>query len=274
MLSAFFDSASLFELPGRGRIRVLGEDRKRLLHAMTTNHVQQLQPGQGCYAFFLSAQGRILSDVTILAQADHLLLDVEPSQAAAIFAHLDKYIIADDVTLEDATGQYTTLAVEGPAAQRVLESLAIPKPVNDYDSAYWGGRLVVKNSYTGAPGYHIYLDPLDVSIVRETLQDAGAVEASTEDVETARVLHARPLYGVDIVETNLPQETKLTRALHFSKGCYLGQEIVERIRSRGHVNKVLTRLEFDGAPPAELKVTSSVVDPRSNKTVAMAYVRP
>jgi len=271
MLTAFFDSASLFELPGRGRIKAFGEDRKRLLHAMTTNHVQQLEPGQGCYAFFLSAQGRILSDVTILAQADHLLLDVEPAQAEAIFAHLDKYIIADDVTLEDVTGQLTTLALEGPAAGDILESIGAPVPVNDFDSVEWAGRLVVRTSYTGAPGYHIYLSPMDAPILRETLQDARATEASADEIETARILNARPLYGVDITDKNLPQETQLTHALHFSKGCYLGQEIVERVRSRGHVNKVLKRVDM---PLAEGTVTSSTVDPRNGNTVGLAYVRP
>jgi aminomethyltransferase len=271
MLTDFFDSVSLFELPGRGRIKAFGEDRKRLLHAMTTNHVQQLHPGQGCYAFFLSAQGRILSDVTILAQEDHILLDVEPAQAAPIFAHLDKYIIADDVTLEDITAQQTTLALEGPAAHNLLESLDAPIPANDYDSLPWAGRLIVKTSYSGAPGYHIYLSPLDAPILRETLEDAGARQARPEDVETARILHARPLYGVDFTDKNLPAETQLTHALHFSKGCYLGQEIVERVRSRGAVHKVLKRVEL---PIQDGAVTSSALDPRNNTTVALAYVRP
>ncbi|MBL8241524.1 MAG: folate-binding protein YgfZ [Bryobacterales bacterium] len=274
MLNAFFDSVALFELPGRGRIKVTGEDRKRLLHAMTTNHVQQLEPGQGCYAFFLSAQGRIQSDVTILAAASHLLLDVEPAQREKVFQHLDKYIIADDVTLEDVTEQQTTLALEGPAAQNLLESIGAPVPANSYDSAEWAGRLIVKTSYSGADGYHIYLSPLDAPILRETLQDAGAREAAPGEVETARLLHARPLYGVDITDANLPQETQLTHALHFSKGCYLGQEIVERVRSRGHVNKLLTRLEYDeGAEPSATAITSSARDPRNNKIVALAYVR-
>lgn len=274
MLNAFFESASLFELPGRGRIQALGEDRKRLLHAMTTNDVQRLEPGEGCYAFFLSAQGRILSDVTILAQEDHLLLDVEPAQRQAIFDHLDKFIIADDVTLEDASDEQTTLALEGPRAKEILESIGAPVPETAYGSAPWAGRLVVRTSYTGAEGYHLYLSPLDAPVLTETLEDAGAVPAGADEVETARILQGRPLYGVDIAATNLPQETQLSQALHFSKGCYLGQEIVERIRSRGQVNKLLQRIEFepDAAPP-EGTITSSAVDPRTNKRVVLAYVR-
>ncbi|MBM3764253.1 MAG: folate-binding protein YgfZ [Acidobacteria bacterium] len=283
MLHAFSENAALFELPGRGRIKAFGEDRKRLLHAMSTNHVQQLEPGQGCYAFFLSAQGRVLSDVTILAQSDHLLLDVEPDRRAFIMEHLDKYIIADDVTLEDVSDQQTTLALEGPAAAEILESIGAPTPINDFDSVEWADRLVARTNYTGAAGFHIYISPLDAPVLRETLLDARAVEVSAETVEIARLLHAKPLYGVDITEANLPQETQLTHALHFSKGCYLGQEIVERVRSRGHVNKVLTRLQLPtpAAPGAKVMsgekevgaVTSSAFDPRNNVTVALAYVR-
>ncbi|MBM3784655.1 MAG: folate-binding protein YgfZ [Acidobacteria bacterium] len=283
MPQPFFENAALFELPGRGRIRAFGEDRKRLLHAMTTNHVQRLEPGQGCYAFFLNAQGRILSDVTVIAREDHLLLDVEPGSRAFVMEHLDHYIIADDVTLEDASDAATTLALEGPAAAEILESIGAPAPVNDYDSVEWAGRLIVKTSYSGATGFHIYLSPLDAPVLRETLADAKAVEVSPEDVEIARLLHARPLFGVDITSANLPQETQLSHALHFTKGCYLGQEIVERIRSRGHVNKVLTRVQLPSLPAPHAKlladgkevgeVTSAVVDPRNSVAVALGYVR-
>ncbi|HEU0124482.1 MAG TPA: hypothetical protein VFQ91_28385 [Bryobacteraceae bacterium] len=267
-------STLLFELPGRGRIQASGEDRKRLLHAMTTNHVQQLEPGQGCYAFFLSAQGRIQSDVTILDRPDYLLLDVEPAQREKVFAHLDKYIIADDVTLADVSDSQTTLALEGDEAATILEAIGAPIPAHDYGSADWAGRVVVKTSYTGAPGFHIYLDPLDAPVVREALLDAGAREISPEDAEIARILNGKPRYGADITDATLPQETQLAHALHFSKGCYLGQEIVERIRSRGHVNKVLKRIEFAPDAVPEGTIMSTAHNPETNQTVALAYVRP
>ena len=147
-------------------------------------------------------------------------------------------------------------------------------PEARYASAAWAGRLVVNTTYTGAAeSYHIYLSPLDAPILRETLEDAGAIPARDEQVETERILNGKPRYGVDITDTNLTAETGLTHALHFSKGCYLGQEIVERVRSRGHVNKVLTRIEFEGEAPAGT-ITSQTTDPATNKTVALAYVRP
>ncbi len=285
MLQAFFESTALFELPGRGRILASGEDRKRLLHAMTTNHVQQLEPGQGGYAFFLNAQGRILSDVHVLALPESLLLDVTPGRRAFAMEHLDKYIIADDVQLEDLSEQQTTLALEGPKAAEVLAAIDAPIPVNDYDIVAWAGRWIAKISYTGAPGYQIFVNTLDAPVLKETLLDAGAIEAHDDEVEAARIAHGQPLYGVDITDANLPQETQLASALHFTKGCYLGQEIVERVRSRGHVNKLLSRFRISAPePPAAHArimagekdagvITSAAYDPRTASYAALGYLR-
>ena len=101
--TALREDAAWLDLSGRGKIRATGEDRARLLHAMTTNQVETLQPGEGCYAFFLNAQGRILADVNLLCFEDHFLLDTEPETRTKVYEHLDRYIIADDVTLEDQT---------------------------------------------------------------------------------------------------------------------------------------------------------------------------
>ena len=110
--AALREAAGWLELPGRGKIRLTGEDRARLLHAMTTNHIEKLKPGEGCYAFFLNAQGRILGDVNLFCFEDHILLDTEPETRQKLFEHLDRYIIADDVTVEDETDRFATLAVE------------------------------------------------------------------------------------------------------------------------------------------------------------------
>src|ERR1700712_596136 len=108
--------AAILDLSARGRIRVSGEDRARLLHAMTTNHVQNLKPGEGLYAFFLNAQGRIQADVYILCFEDHLLLDSEPETRTLVYEHLDRYIIADDVTLEDISDETFCFGLEGQGA--------------------------------------------------------------------------------------------------------------------------------------------------------------
>ena len=116
---ALREGAAWLDLSGRGRIRVTGEDRVRLLHAMCTNHIQQLQDGEGCEAFFLNAQGRVLADALVLARHDSLLIDTEPETRHSLYAHLDKYIIADDVTLEDLTEETAEIGVQGPAAAEV-----------------------------------------------------------------------------------------------------------------------------------------------------------
>jgi tRNA-modifying protein YgfZ len=185
------------DVSARGRIRVTGEDRARLIHALTTNHIQQMKPGDQVYAFFLTAQGRIIADCYISCYEDYLLLDFEPDVRQSIIEHIDHYIIADDVTLEDVTGSTFALVAAG---KRLY------------------GAIAEKD---------------------QTIASLGLVEASVEDFEAYRIEQFHPVFGRDFSSSTLPQETGLAYALHFNKGCYLGQEIVERIRSRGHVNKTL-----------------------------------
>src|ERR1700690_2161732 len=128
-------SAAWLDLSPRGRIYATGDDRARLLHAMTTNHVQQLTPGTGCYAFFLNAQGHIQADVNLLCLEDRLLLDTEPETRERVFHHLDKSIIADDVALEDVTERMASGAVEGLQAAAVLAAVGAPAPDADYAHA-------------------------------------------------------------------------------------------------------------------------------------------
>lgn len=278
--AALRESAAVLDLSGRGRIYVTGEDRARLLHAMTTNHVQRLTPGTGQYTFFLNAQGRILADATLFCFEDRILLDTEPETRELVFQHLDKFIIADDVTLDDATDRTFALGVEGPAAAELLRSLDAPTPEEPYSHVPWGSLTVARESFTGTPGFRIFGD------VKEKPELAiTASPASPEAARIVRLEHFKPRYGEDILATTLPQETTISKALHFQKGCYLGQEIVERIRSQGHVNKVLTGLEIETRDPvpagtkltAEGKdvgqVTSSAYSPALGKVVGLGYVR-
>lgn len=241
-------TAFLKDLSRRGRIRGTGDDRKRLLHAMTTNHVEQLEPGQGVYAFFLNAQGRILADVILLSAEDHLLLDLEPETRQKIYEHLDKFIIADDVTLEDVTSDTFEIAVEGDGAFATLAAAGAPLPDVEYSFASWDGRMVVRASETGAEGFRVIGPAAGSGQLRTALLAAGAVEATSEQWEGLRLKHGRPRYGVDILETNLVQETRQQHAVHTNKGCYLGQEIVERVRARGHVNRQLVHLRLAQGP--------------------------
>ncbi|MCP5113351.1 MAG: folate-binding protein YgfZ [bacterium] len=279
---ALRESAAAIDLSGRGKILATGEDRVRLLHAMVTNHVEELTPGKGCYAFFLDAQGHILTDVNILCLPDALLLDTEPETRETLYQHLDRYIIADDVTLEDVTDTTATIGVEGPAAAEALEGLGAPIPAEPLNAEDWGDRRVLRASATGGSGLWIMLP---TGGKQELLDRLGLPVASAADVHTVRLENGHPRYGEDLSTTSLPQETQLDHALHFAKGCYLGQEIVERIRSRGHVSRLLVRLtaDSDAVPQPGTKlnagdkevgwITSAAHSPAIGKVVALGYVR-
>jgi tRNA-modifying protein YgfZ len=276
---ALRETAAKIDLTARGRIRVTGEDRARLIHAMTTNHVKDLVPGTGCYAFFLNAVGRILADASILCFEEHLLLDTEPESRSFLMEHLDKYIIADDVVLEDATDSTFELGIEGPNAESALEGSGLPVPGSQMGHLSTGKLTVVRATSTGEPGFRI-LGPVGSAPALE-----GLASATADEVKMVRLEHFYPRYGDDITVANLPQETGLSDGLHFNKGCYLGQEIVERVRSRGHVNRMLVGLKVEGSSALEKgakvsfegtevgEVTSSAYSPAVQATLAMAYVR-
>ena len=281
---ALMNSAALVDLSTRGRIRVTGEDRARLLHAMTTNHVQQMKAGDGLYAFFLNAQGRILADAYVLCFEDHFLLDTAPETRAAIYTHLDQYIIADDVTVEDITEQTFAFGLEGPKAVDIAAHCGMQAPHHRWAHVQAGELEVAAISATGSQGVRVYGPARHKEETAAAIEGAGAIAASGEDAETARIENFVPRYGCDITEHTLPQETQQTHALHFQKGCYLGQEIMERIRSRGHVNRLLmgfriesqaavpapgTKLMLEGKPAGE--VTSSAAT--SEAVFGLAYVR-
>jgi aminomethyltransferase len=251
---------------------------------MTTNHVQQMKAGDGIYAFFLNAQGRILADAFVLCFEDHFLLDTAPETRQAIYQHLDQYIIADDATLEDVTEQTFSFGIEGPTAMETAARCGMQAPHHRYAHVQSGEYFVAAISATGSHGVRIYGSARDKEEAAATIQAAGAIAASSEDAETVRIENFVPRYGCDITEQTLPQETQQTHALHFQKGCYLGQEIVERIRSRGHVNRLLmgfrveaqmpapppgTKLMLEGKPSGE--VTSSAAT--GEAVFGLAYVR-
>jgi tRNA-modifying protein YgfZ len=278
---ALRNQASWLDLPARGKIKLTGEDRARLLHAMTTNHIQQLTPGTGCYAFFLNDKGRVLADANVLCRPDYFLLDVEPEIREPLFQHLDRFIIADDVTLEDATDTIATIAVEGPEAASMLERSGAPIPEAQYSSIEWDQALVARLNFTGSPGFFIFVPLGEKQELISRLEAAGAAFADAEAARVVRIEHGKPRYGEDISERFLAQEANQPQALHFSKGCYLGQEIVERVRSRGQIHRVLMPLILDTKePPAPgtklesgAEITSAAYSPGLGKVVALAYVR-
>jgi aminomethyltransferase len=265
---ALRERVAWLDLDARGRFRARGEDRARLLHAMTTNHVQQMKPGDTCYAFFLNAVGRIQGDANILCLEDHLLLDTEPETYDILYAHLDKFIIADDVVLEDAREDLCAIGLEGPQADEIrLE-----------------GVTIAPYSTTGK-GFRIYAPRPEKENLIAQLESQGVEAASAAYQKVVRLENFRPRFGDDFTEKNLVHETQLLHAIHFSKGCYLGQEIVERVRSRGQVHRMLVPLYINSQEPPEPgspvkagdaaagETMSAAFSPALGKSVAFAFLR-
>lgn len=262
-----------------------GEDRTRLLQAMTTNDIQKLEAGGGCYTFFLNAQGRILADANVFAFDDSYLLDTEPELGGKLHDHLDKYIIADDVTLTDERAQWGMIVVEGPQNGEVLRRLNAPVLDEPWAFAAWDGGFVAAVSSTGAEGARIAVPASEKAQLISKLKEMEVPEASSLEAIVVRLEHGKPRYGDDITERNLAQETNQMHAVAFGKGCYLGQEIVERVRSRAQLHRMLspvrirsqaapapgTKLSAEGKEVAE--ITSAAWSPALGEVAALAYVR-
>ena len=279
--NALRHGAAWLDLSSRGRFVARGRDRTRFLHNVTSNDIKKLTPGAGCYAFLLTPQGRIQADLTIFCFADHFLIDTEPDLREKVPGLILKYKVADQIELEDVSAQGVAIGLEGPGAAAVLSSAGAPVPGADFAHLAWGEAIVAAVSATGQPGYRMY-GPADLA---HRLEAAGAKPATAEDARAVRIENGKPRYGDDIRETMLPQETGQLHAVSYTKGCYIGQEIVERIRTQAHINRKLVRLDIDApeavAPGTKLtagsaevgEVTSSVYSPESGKVIALAYVR-
>lgn len=279
------------DLPGGGWLAVTGDDRVRWLNGMVTNSVQALTPGDGAYAFLLSAQGRIQGDTTVWAEPKRLLLQTSSEQAAPIQALLDRFIIMDDVELTDLSGSMHGLAVAGPAAPDLLQRLgfaqARPSRLLKRQPVEWSGhQFHLVTAYSPlVPRFELWsASPEAVQNLHDALLQAGATSSTVEDLELLRITEGVPRFGLDIRERELPQETGQTRALHFNKGCYLGQEIVERIRSRGNVHRTFVQFALSGSPAAPGaaliaegrqvgELTSVAGAPVEDRLLALGFIR-
>jgi len=255
---ALWESAAWLDLSQRGRIRATGDDRLRLLHAMSSNAIEDLKPGEGARALFLDAHGHILADTHIWVFEDLVLLDTEPETRQSLAVHLEKFIIMDDVTLDDVTDTTAAFAVEGPGAKAILEKEIGAVPGDSKQHLTAGGVTIVAVSATGRPGYRLLIDAGGTDDLIRRLEAAGVIAASPEEVRVVRVENGIPRHMEDFFETTLPQESGQMSCVSFAKGCYLGQEIVERVRARGEVKRQLVRIEMDASepPPAGSPVLS------------------
>lgn len=250
---ALVADAGVYDLGWRAKITVSGADRTRWLNGMITNNVRDLAPGHGLYAFLLNPQGRILADLYAYNRETSLLVDTDQSQVSKVLEIFDHYIIMDDVEVA-LSEKLTAIGIAGPKTRAVLRTAGVdvPKlePLQFYDFTWRNTELtIVRGDNPTVESYELWLAPANVKFVWETLVRAGAKPVGTAALELLRIASGIPRYGQDIREKDLPQETGQQRALHFSKGCYIGQEIVERIRSRANVHRSFTGFTIRGPLP-------------------------
>jgi len=288
---ALLSSCGLYDLSWRAKIAVTGGDRVRWLNGMVTNNVRDLAAGHGVYAFLLNAQGRIQADLYVFQRGESLLVDTERGQREKVLQLFDHYIIADDVEIADISDKLTALGLTGPESHRVLERAGIAVPELGYlqfaDVGWQQKAITLLHSGEEArESWQIWTAPEHVSELSEALIKAGARPTGTAALNLFRISRGIPQFGVDIRERDLPQETGQTRALNFTKGCYLGQEIVERIRSRGAVHRQFTAFAVEGTlpePGAKIlteekevgEITSGAILPLpvGDRAVALGYLR-
>jgi tRNA-modifying protein YgfZ len=275
----------------RALLEIRGRDRIALLHAFCTNDVKKLAPGQGCEAFITGPQGKTLGHVLILCEAERLLLDTTAGQAAVLVAHLDKYVISEDVEFADVSAGWRDVLVAGAAAEGLLRELSGAEPPAEL-LEHCAGQIaghdtaICRVEYAGPRSYFLRTPAASAEAVLAALASSGAARCDDAAVEASRLEAGFPLFGHDITPDNLPQEVgRDQRAISFTKGCYLGQETVARIDALGHVNRLLVGLKFAGPdiPPAGTplysgdkpvgEVTSAAWSPRMNAPLAMGYVR-
>jgi folate-binding protein YgfZ len=258
--SALLTGSGIYDLGFRSRISLTGGDRVRWLNGMVTNNIRDLAVGRGLYAFLLNPQGRILGDMLVYNAGESLIVETDRGQVEKITATFDHYIIMDDVEVTNIGEEQTALGLAGPKSRAILNAAGIEVPelqplqmIAPKCNCDCGcvECTVVRGEDASRESYEIWLASKDVYKTWSALVAAGATPVGSEALEMQRIAAGVPLYGVDIRERDLPQETEQMRALNFNKGCYVGQEIVERIRSRGNVHRKFTGFLMDGAAAIE-----------------------
>jgi folate-binding protein YgfZ len=290
-LGALLSGCGVYHLNSRAKIALTGGDRVRWLNGMVTNNIRELAHRHGVYAFLLNPQGHILGDLYAYNRGDSLMLDTDRAQSEKLLATFDHYIIMDDVEVANVSDKLTAIGVTGPKAREVMRAaeFEIPQlaPLQFMDVTWQNVPLTVaRNDNASVESYELWISPDQVTVVQDALVKTGATLAGTNALELLRIAAGIPRYGQDIRERDLPQETEQLRAVHFSKGCYIGQEIVERIRSRGAVHRKFTGFEVQGALPAvgtkiqaegkdvgEITSAASLPLADGERLVALGYIR-
>jgi folate-binding protein YgfZ len=305
--AALRGSAGVLDLSFRSRLCLTGVDRARFLHGQVTNDVNRIRASEGCYAAITTAKGKMESDVNIYALPDELLLDFEPGLTQKISERLEKFIVSDDVQIVDVAPLYGLLSVQGPKAGEVVKALGIfsELPAKEFQSvkisdAMLGEIYLINQSRVSGPGsagvpptgLDLFVPTDSLGAVADKLiaaaKSVGGRACGWEALEIARIEAGIPRFGADMDESNIPLECGIeARAVSYKKGCYIGQEVINRIHSIGHVNKELRGLriadDLKSLPTKGDKllhdgkevgyITSAVKSPLLNAIIALGYVR-
>ena len=273
----------------RAQISLTGSDRVRWLNGMVTNNVRDLAVGQGVYAFLLNPQGKIQGDLYAFNRGESLLVEAERGQVETVLQIFDRYIIMDDVEVQNLTGKFQVIGVAGPKSEGVLAAVGLQvgglQALQLADAEWNGAKLtVIRGDNPCVTTYELLVAEQDAESLWKAVLQAGVQEVHEPTRETFCIACGIPKLGVDIRPRDLPQETGQERALNFSKGCYIGQEIVERIRSRGAVHRVFAGFEIEGTIPSAgfriqeegkdiAELTSVATVPGSDRILALGYGR-
>ena len=289
--------AAFLDRSHRGRIVVSGTERASYLQGLLTNDIVALQAGHGCYAAYLTAQGRMIADLDVYELGDVLLLAMSGGVKDTVMARLDQFIFSEDVQLGDVTGTFAQIAVVGPESATMVASIvhglsaealrAMAEHGNVRGEWAGGAAIVTRVADTGEAGFDLYVECAQAGALKAALATAGASELDEATAEALRIEAGVPLFGRDMDEETIPLEAGIeSRAISFSKGCYVGQEVIIRVLHRGHgrVARKLVGLTLDGedAPEAGAavrsgdreigSVTSSTASPALQRPIALAYV--
>jgi glycine cleavage system T protein len=287
-------AAGLLDFSNRAVLEFTGTDRLSYLQGLISNDLRVAPSGEGIYAAFLSQQGKVLGDCRVLTTDDSFIVDLWEPLKPKILEHLHRYLVADEVEITDLSDRCAILSIQGPKSEGLLEKFLAknqqPQKSLDHTVAEIAAVeiRICRYSHTREDGFDLVIPLTDIEPMTRQLTEAAHAHSARwvgmDAYEMLRIESGIPRYGIDITDDNLILETGLSHAVSFTKGCYLGQEVVERIRSRGHVNKALTGLLIHGktAPPAGSKIlsgekeigtiTSCVYSPALESPIALGYV--
>ena len=287
------ERSALIDRSDRGRLVVSGADRASYLQGLLTNDIVALKPGEGCYSAYLTPQGRMIADMWVYELGDVILLALPRDVKDRVLAKLDQFVFSEDVQIGDVTDTFFTTALVGPDAGRILSGVlgdpvvALPEHGNRRVPFDGHPAIVTRVTDLGEAGYDVYVEHAQAMTLREALATAGVAEADRDTVDALRIEAGIPKFGCDMDEETIPLEAGIeSRAISFSKGCYVGQEVIIRVLHRGHgrVARKLAGLAFeDDAVPATGatvsvegrdigRLTSTAMSPALKRPIALAYL--